>query len=161
MEDSSAGVPEGADDFIEGIGLFFESAGVSRIGGRMLGLLTVSDGARSLDEVAAILDVSRASVSTNARILVAAGFVQHVSLRGDRRAYYQFAADGWARHIQHDIESALRVQHLAESALTTLAPRFEKGRKRLEHAVEFGEFLSGKLAEALEEWRRMNAAAAR
>jgi DNA-binding transcriptional regulator GbsR (MarR family) len=149
----------GAEEFIEGIGLFFESAGVSRIGGRMMGLLMVSDDPCSLAAIAAILDVSRDSVSTNARILTASGFVQQVSLRGDRRAHYQFASDGWDRHIQFDIDSARSVQRLAEAGLASLAPRYAKGRERLEETVRFGQFLSQRLAEVREEWRAMRRAA--
>jgi DNA-binding transcriptional regulator GbsR (MarR family) len=82
------GIPEGADNFIEG-SLFFEGPGVSRIGGRIIGLPMISDRPRSLENVAELLDVSRASVSTNARSLVATGLVQQVSMRGEALAEWR------------------------------------------------------------------------
>jgi hypothetical protein len=54
-----------------------------------------------------------------------------------------------------DIESACSVQPLAGLALHTLTRRYEAGRKRIEQAARFGEFLSGRLGAALDEWRSM------
>ena len=56
-------------DFIERMGLALESDGLPRIAGRIFGLLLVSEDARSLDDLAAELRVSKGSVSTNARLL--------------------------------------------------------------------------------------------
>lgn len=55
-------------DFIERIGGSLESDGRPRIAGRIFGLLLVSEDCRSLDELAVQLRVSKASVSTNARL---------------------------------------------------------------------------------------------
>jgi DNA-binding transcriptional regulator GbsR (MarR family) len=66
--------------FIEGMGLYFEDFGVPRIAGRLLGLLLVTNRPLSLEEVATTLGVSRASVSTNARLILATGLVERVSL---------------------------------------------------------------------------------
>src|SRR5439155_617535 len=87
--DGEGALSASALEFIEAVGLFFERLGIARIGGRILGLLMLAERPLTLDEMAGLLLVSRASISTNARMSVAAGLVEHVSWPGDRRDYYR------------------------------------------------------------------------
>jgi DNA-binding transcriptional ArsR family regulator len=79
--------------FAERMGVFFESDGLPRIAGRVFGLLLVSGEPRSLDELAAMLGVSKASVSTDTRLLERRGLVERVGRPGDRRTFYQVVND--------------------------------------------------------------------
>jgi DNA-binding transcriptional regulator GbsR (MarR family) len=74
--------------FIEQIGRLAEGEGLPRIAGRMLGVLMLETRGCSLDEVARQLRVSRASISTNGRLLHGMGLIQRVTLPGDRRDYW-------------------------------------------------------------------------
>ena len=85
---------------IERFGILADRAGMSRIAGRILGLLILSPGELSLDEMVERLSVSRASVSTDARRLLDAGIVERVGRPGDRKDYYQISP----RHYLHDLE---------------------------------------------------------
>lgn len=77
------------DRFIEQMGLMFEEDGQPRIAGRVFALLLVEDGALSLSEIARRLKVSRASVSTNARLLLRVGVIERVGIPGDRQDHYR------------------------------------------------------------------------
>ena len=59
--------------FIEQMGLAAEANGFSRIGGRLIAYLLIEDRPHSLDEIVERLQVSKASVSTNARLLLHTG----------------------------------------------------------------------------------------
>jgi predicted transcriptional regulator len=85
---------------VERFGVLADRAGMSRIAGRIVGLLLQHPGDLSLDEIAHRLAVSRASVSTEARRLLEAGIVERVGRPGDRKDYYQISA--W--HFLHDLE---------------------------------------------------------
>src|SRR5437867_3493939 len=80
-------------NFIERMGLTLESDGLPRIAGRIFGLLLVSDDARSLDDLAAELRVSKGSVSTNARLLEQRGLLERICRPADRRDYYRAPRD--------------------------------------------------------------------
>ena len=54
---------------IERVGVLTEVEGLPRIAGRIFGLLLVTPGECSLDEMAEVLGVSKASISTDARRL--------------------------------------------------------------------------------------------
>ncbi len=80
--------------FIERMGLAVERMGLTRTFGRLFGLLMVADRPLSLDEIVERLDVSKASVSTNARACEELGLARRVGVRGDRRDYYEIAPRG-------------------------------------------------------------------
>lgn len=85
---------------VERFGILADRAGMSRIAGRIIGLLLQRSSDLSLDEIAQRLSVSRASVSTEARRLLGAGIVERVGRPGDRKDYYQISP----RHFLHDLE---------------------------------------------------------
>src|SRR5687767_1846148 len=87
-------------EFIEDLGVFYEAQGMPRIGGRICGLLVLATRPLSLEEMAETLSVSRASVSTNARLLERNGTVIRVGRPGDRRDYYEISRASWEGYIE-------------------------------------------------------------
>src|SRR5437660_10909350 len=81
--------------FIEAIGGYFTQYGLPRVAGRLLGLVMVVDRPLTLDDMAAALGVSRASISTNIRLIESVGFVERVTVPKDRRDYYRCSDDPW------------------------------------------------------------------
>lgn len=70
-----------------------EGEGFSRIGSRMLALLTVAAEPQSINALARRLEVSRASISTNGALLRSLGLVERIVRPGDRRDYLQVRGD--------------------------------------------------------------------
>ncbi len=96
---AESNTPPDSADFIERMGLFWESEGLPRIAGRLFGLLFLQSGECSLDEMAESLGVSKASVSTDIRRLERMGFVERIGRPGDRRDYYSIARGVTARMV--------------------------------------------------------------
>jgi DNA-binding transcriptional regulator GbsR (MarR family) len=125
-------VDQKIERFVEKMGLLFEADGNSRTAGRLLGLLMLSPRPYSLDELAELLKVSKASISTNARALERYGTIERSTRVGDRRDYYQ-VADTMPLHL-----TARRVEHLTrirdlmgcaragEQVCTDVQERFEQ-----------------------------------
>ena len=101
--------------FIGRMGHAAETNGLSPIAGRLFALLLLSDAPRSLDDIAAGLEVSKASVSTEARRLVERGVVERTRRAGDRRDYYELAPDFFAQIVESRIEQWRRIQALITS----------------------------------------------
>lgn len=80
-------------EFVEAMGRHFEAEGVPRIGGRMFGFMLLRESPCSLDDLVSELDISKASASTNARLLEQWALIRQTSLPGDRRDYYAVIPD--------------------------------------------------------------------
>jgi len=141
--------------FIEQMGLAMEADGHSRIAGRLLGLLLLSPGHRSLDELAASLGVSKASISTNARRLEERGVLERVARPGDRRDYYRIAHDFFIRTVRYRMGRWQRFHDMLRDAREHLPIQSLHVRERLGSLEE--EF--GRLSEEIEQMLERTGAA--
>ena len=83
------------NDVIHTIGEKAEKFGFSRIAGQLEGLLFLSPQPLSLDEMARRLEVSKASVSTNIRLLERWKIAKRVYHKGARKNFYQARGSIW------------------------------------------------------------------
>lgn len=151
-----AQVPELSDSlqrFVESMGVFFERYGISRIGGRMLGLLMVAERELTLDDMAGALGVSRASVSTNARILTLYGMAQLVTRPGDRRDYYRLPTDAWGRAMEAELEGTREMRRIAEGGLAAAHVTDRAATEHLEELIAYCDLVLEDRRTTLEHWR--------
>ncbi len=138
--------------FIESLGMYFESYGIPRIGGRILGLLMVAHEPLSAERIAAILKVSRASLSTNFRILLTSGLAEKVTSPGDRTTYYIFPETVWEKTMNVEIQAIGAMKRIAQQGLEALAPE-DPARKRMAGLMQWADLLIDLYQKALLEWR--------
>lgn len=68
----------------------FEQFGMARMVGRVFGYLLICDeDAVSFDQIREVLDASKGSISSTTKQLVQIGFIETVSLPGDRKTYFK------------------------------------------------------------------------
>ena len=87
------------DNFIEQMGVITQTDGGPRIAGRIFGLLLAEGRPFGLNEMAERLQISKASASTNARLLLGSGMLHLTARAGDRQDYYELGADPYGRMI--------------------------------------------------------------
>ena len=102
------------------MGVLFETDGQPPIAGRIFGLLLLSDDALSLDELAGSLGVSKASASTNARLLAQLGRGRAGPPPGSRRDYYRIAPDLFERTMAQRLARWQRFTEVIGEARRTL-----------------------------------------
>jgi DNA-binding transcriptional regulator GbsR (MarR family) len=146
--------------FIEGMGMYFEVQGIPRIGGRILGLLMIAHAPLSAEDIATILNVSRGSLSTNFRLLLASGMVERVTVRGDRVTYFVFSDSAMEQRIAVGLRSVSAFKRLCTQALDALPPR-DPSRHHLDISLEWSELLTQSFEAAMTEWHERRLAAAR
>jgi hypothetical protein len=139
--------------FIEGMGRYFEQFGISRIGGRILGLLMLAEEPLSLDDMATTLSVSRASISTNIRLITASGLAELVTKPGDRRDFYRFTDDAWGHSLYIELKSLLPLRRMAARALAALGPDDAMARAQVEDLVDFCDFFIEEHQGMMARWR--------
>jgi DNA-binding transcriptional regulator GbsR (MarR family) len=139
--------------FVERMGLTLEADGMPRIAGRIFGLLLVSDDARSLDDLAAELRVSKGSTSTNTRLLEQRGLLERVCRPADRRDYYRVRPDLFNHTMALRLARWERFHQAIAEARTTLEITSPEVRERLEDYEQAYGFMSHTIREALSHWQ--------
>jgi DNA-binding transcriptional regulator GbsR (MarR family) len=126
------------DSMLEGLGQLADYFGYNKVMGKMYGALLLSPQPMSLDDLMLHLDVSKASVSMNMRMLENIGMVREVWVRGDRRKYYEAESDLWtiltnvlgSRELR-DVNQALNVLEHNINALREKSPTMSKADQDL------------------------------
>jgi len=140
--------------FINKMGQAAEVDGMSPIAGRLFATLLLSPEPRSLDELAAAIGVSKASISTDARRLLDRGIVERVTHAGDRRDYYELAPDFFARAIRNRIDSWRRTHQLVGTMRASSRELPPVVRDRIASIDDVHTFVIARVDAALAEWER-------
>jgi predicted transcriptional regulator len=138
--------------FIERMGLTSESDGLSRIAGRLFGALLLADQPRSLDALAEQLDVSKASVSTEARRLVERGVAERIGKTGDRRDYYALTPDFFAQIVRFRLNRWSALHRLIRDMEADSGGEPRVVRERFAYIDDVHAFVLSRVEAALAEW---------
>jgi DNA-binding transcriptional regulator GbsR (MarR family) len=123
-----------------------------RIASRILGLLLLTPGECSIDQMAERLAVSRASISVDARRLEECGVVERVTHKGDRRDYYRIAPDHYTRTLERRLKVMDRlIAVIDEGRRMKLESR--EVRDRLDDTAEALRFVVEATTQELARWR--------
>ena len=105
------------EQVIENFGQYFEAYKLSRILGRVYGLLLITDQPYlGLDQMVAELNVSKASVSITVRQLVSFTMIEKVTRPGDRRDYYRISSRAAVTYLQQTMRNAMGFANLIDGA---------------------------------------------
>ena len=125
------------DDFVEHMGILGEDGQMPRIAGRLLGLFLIETKPLSLRDLADRLKVSKASVSTNTRLLAAAGMIERVSIPGDRQDYYRFASVPLELMLHEMLRHTTRTAAFLAATRDKLSNRNAEVKARLTMVADF------------------------
>ncbi|CAN5706320.1 hypothetical protein BH24GEM1_BH24GEM1_15040 [soil metagenome] len=140
--------------FTDRLAMLFEHDGQPPIAGRVFGLLLLTDDALSLDEMADSLGVSKASASTNARLLAQLGVVEQVHRPGSRRDYYRMAPDLFERSMAQRMARWQRFTDVIGEGRRTLPLKSSEVRERLERYESAFSYMADAIGRALAQWHR-------
>lgn len=150
---------DSVQQFVERMGLICEKEGMARGAGRIFGLLLVGGRPYSLDELAETLQASKASASTNCRMLEQLGMIQRVSSLGDRRDFYRVEGDPWEKMLRVAQQRWRDMVQVFADARAALPPQLAEGRERVEEAQRFHELLIDECDKLLDTWHVKRSAA--
>ena len=138
--------------FIRRMGGYFESSGVPPIGGRILGLLMVAHEPLSAEDIASILHVSRASISTNFRVLAASGLAERYTSHADRTTYYVFSDTAWEHAMVMGIRRTQDFKRIVQEGLSAM-PENDAARWHLLRGSEYADLMMDFYQHQIDEWR--------
>ncbi len=138
--------------FIQHMGGYFESSGVPPIGGRILGLLMIAHEPMSAEDIASVLNVSRASISTNFRVLAAAGLAERYTSHADRTTYYVFPDTAWEQAMVLGARRAQSFKRIVQEGLAAMPPK-DAARTHLMRGTEYADLVIEFFQRQIDEWR--------
>ena len=138
--------------FIQHMGGYFEGSGVPRIGGLILGLLIVAHEPLSAQQIASTLKISRASISTNFRLLAAAGLAERFTSHADRNTYYTFPVSAWEQILHMGTQRTMVFKRIIHEGLAAV-PAQDIAHRRLELADDLSNSLLALYRKVLEDWQ--------
>jgi DNA-binding transcriptional regulator GbsR (MarR family) len=141
--------------YVEEFGLLFGQFGLSRMLGRVLGVLMISDPPdRSAEELAEELGASRGSISQTTRSLIQMSLVQRRSRPGQRRDYFRIRPGAWHEIMRREMEALGGFRKTAERGLELLDSEDPAARRSLEEMRDFYAYWEKEMPVVLERWER-------
>ena len=142
---------ESLAQWVERLAAQFAENGLPLIAGRILGHLLVCDPPeRTAAELAAELEASTGSISTNLRLLGNAGVVTKTTRRGRQAALYRIDEHRWADFVRRRLEGMVTMREVTSSGLRLLSGHRERA-ERLRVVDELYGWLAGEVPQL---WQR-------
>jgi hypothetical protein len=110
-------------EWVERVSMYLARDGVPPIAGRVLGWLMVCDPPeQSAGQISDAIGASRASLTSNLRLLTTMGFLSARTRPGNRTTYYRMADDAWAVVVRRQIEGIASFLDLSRDGLAVAGP---------------------------------------
>ena len=143
-------------NFIEETGVFFENLGMTRMAGRILGHLMITDKEMvSFDELTQVLQASKSSISTNLKALAQTSFIKPVTRPGDRKTYYMLTPDmDWELYFEKRIQILQAMNQLFKKGLDLRVNKKDQPAQWLIEAIDFYDWLIKEVPALMERWKK-------
>ena len=123
----------GEGQFVDEMGHFLSSLGMTPMSGRMWAWLLICEPAeQTAAEIAEALHASRGAISGTARLLATSGLIRRSTRRGDRREYFSAPPEGLESLLGSAAGIYQQMRTIAERGLEAVADRSVASRTRLQ-----------------------------
>lgn len=141
---------------INEMGILFENFGVNPIMGRIYGLLLESESPISLIDISETLNLSKAAISIQIRILENLGYCSKLPKTNDRQHYYILNDDYLEDVYRLRIEKELSTINKLEKLLKKKKNISKIGSKRLSLFIDFNNYIIKSQLDSLRHWEEHN-----
>jgi hypothetical protein len=126
-------VTPGESQFVEEMGQFLSSLGMTPMAGRMWGWLLICDPAeQTAADISEALGASRGAISGTARLLATSGLIKRTTRRGDRKEYFSAPPEGLDSLLGSAAGIYRHMRAIAERGLAAIADRPAASKARLQ-----------------------------
>ncbi len=123
----------GESQFVEEMGQFLGSIGMTPMAGRMWGYLLICDPPeQTAAQIAEALHASRGAISGTARLLAGPGLIRRSTRRGDRREYFSAPPEALDSMLASASAIYRQMREIAERGLASTTGHTPSARARLE-----------------------------
>lgn len=139
-------------DFVDQMGLILQAEGLPRIAGHIMGLMIIHEGPFSLSQLAVKLNVSRASISTNTRLLEGLEIIVRTAKPGDRQDYFKLSPQPYDRLLRGVVRRMRRARDVVEGTQDALPAAMADSHERLQELDAFYAALIESFMDVIDVW---------
>ena len=145
----------GESAFVEEMGQFLASLGMTPMAGRMWGwLLICEEPEQTAGDIAEALHASRGSISGTARLLATSGLIRRATKGGDRREYFSAPPEGLDLLLGNAAGIYRQMRGIAERGLAAIASRPPASKARLQEFHDVMEFVEREVPRVIAQYLR-------
>ena len=145
-------------EFVEEMGQFLASLGMTPMAGRMWGWLLICEPPeQTAAEIADALHASRGAISGTARLLANTGMIRRTTRRGDRREYFSAPPETFESFLESAGRIYRQFREMAERGLEAMADRPPESRARLEEFRDVFAFVEREVPAVIDRFLREEA----
>lgn len=134
--------------WVEQVTAYLTRDGFPPIAARILGWLLICDPPEQpAAEIAAAIDASRASLTTNMQVLTVMGLVSRHSRPGERTAYYRVEDEAWERLVRQRIAGLAAFCEITSAGMRLVGPESRRAT-RIRAAHETFDWMARVFADA-------------
>jgi DNA-binding transcriptional regulator GbsR (MarR family) len=124
-------------EWVEKVAMYLARDGVPPIAGRVLGWLMVCDPPEQTPaQISAAIGASRASLTSNLRLLTGMGFLTWRTRPGGRTGYYRMAEEAWSAVVRRQVAGITSFLDITRAGLDLVGPDGDRSnRVRQAHAA--------------------------
>jgi len=149
----------GESQFVEEMGQFLGSIGMTPMAGRMWGYLLICEPPeQTAAEISEALHASRGAISGTARLLAGPGLIRRSTRPGDRREYFSAPPEALDSMLASAGAIYRQMREIAERGLAATAARPPEARARLQEFHDVMTFVEQEVPRLVGEFLRDRAA---
>lgn len=124
-------------EWVERVAMYLARDGVPPIAGRVLGWLMVCDPPEQTPaQISSAIGSSRASLTSNLRLLTGMGFLTWRTRPGERTGYYRMADEAWSVVVRQQIAGIASFLDITREGLDLVGPDDDRSNRiRQAHAT--------------------------
>ncbi len=141
--------------YLERWGMLFELLGATRMMGKILAWLLISDPPeQSAGDIAQAVGASAGSVSTTTRALTQSGMVERLGIPGERSAHFRVRSGVWGQLLRKRMSYIVSMRDLVEEGIELNAGEDEDSTLRLRELGSYCNFIERELPGFIARWEK-------
>jgi DNA-binding MarR family transcriptional regulator len=148
-------VTQGESEFVEEMGQFLASLGMTPMAGRMWGFLLICDPPeQTAADIAEALHASRGSISGTARLLATSGLIRRATKPGDRREQFSVPPEGLGLLLRNAAGMYRQMRAIAAHGLRAIDDRPPASKARLQEFHDVMGFVEREVPRVIAQYLR-------
>lgn len=145
----------GESEFVEEMGQFLASLGMTPMAGRMWGFLLICDPPeQTAADIAQALHASRGSISGTARLLATSGLIRRATKPGDRREQFSVPPEGLGLLLRNAAGMYRQMRAIAAHGLRAIEDRPVASKARLQEFHDVMGFVEREVPRVIAQYLR-------